>query len=83
MDFGAGVGEVVGIALAQQHRALDALCFWQLRRLGFRQLEHGANHAAALRVAVSPAPVLDELARSLHALVIDQARADLRPPETR
>ena len=69
MNFGAGVREVVAIDFAQQHRAFDSLGLGQLRGFSFGELEQGPTHAAGLRVAVAPPPVLDELPRPLHGFV--------------
>ena len=52
----------------------------QLRSFEFGELEQRPKHAATLGITVSPPPVLDELPSTLHALVIDAAGADLRPP---
>ena len=79
MNFGAGVREVVGVDFSQQHRAFDPLGLGQLGGFSFGELEQGPTDAARLRVAVAPAPVLNELPRPLHGSIFDQAGLDLRP----
>ena len=78
MDFGTGVGAVVGIHFSQQHRAFNSLGLWQLRGFSFGELEQGPTETASFRVPVAPPPVLDELPRPLHGFVFDQAGLDLR-----
>ena len=79
MNFGAGVREIVGVDFSQQHRAFDPLGFGQLGGFSFGELEQGPTDAARLRVAVAPAPVLNELPSPLHGSIFDQAGLDLRP----
>ena len=72
MNFGTCVREVIGLDFAQQHRAFDSLGLGQLRGFSLGELEHGPTSAASLRVTVAPAPVLDGLLSTLHALVSTQ-----------
>jgi hypothetical protein len=78
MHLGPGIREVVGLDLAQQHRARDPYGVRQFSCFGLGQLEKGPADSPSLGITVSPSPVFEKLPSTFHAPLIDTTAGDLR-----